>query len=556
MTRTDTAVVGTLVVLLAIVAGLIGVPALQPQPSPSAVGAVPSSSPEASATPTGPHPYREGVLGRPVSVSPLTAETQVDRDLVALVFSGLVRNGADGRVVPDLARDWSVDADGSIWTVTLRDDARWQDDTPVTAGDVVYTIHTLQDPAYAGPAASSWDGVTVRAISDKVVSFTLKTPLAGFLQALTQPIAPAHLLADVPVSRLPDDAFGQHPVGSGPFSLVDLDGAKATLVPAPASTTAGLDGVELHFYADPQRLAEDYRSGQLDGVSGLDATQAADLGTTSGSQVFRYPGSTLTAVLLNLRPTHPEFASAAVRSALLQAIDVPAIASSAYGMSAVVATDPIPPSSPLFDAKADPPVAFSKKGATAALKKADWTKKADGWYLPKAKQPLTIEIISPTAAANPGLFAAAEAVAADWTALGLTVTHSALPPGMFVSERLARGDFQVAVADLAIGLDPDLYPLLASSQTVTGGSNIIGLQDSKLDKLLEAARAPATDADHTAAYQALQTQLGKGRYLLPLVFADEVVVARDTLQGPVVRQVADPSDRFWDVLTWRLADDP
>src|SRR5690242_16125620 len=111
MTRTDTAVVGTLVLLLAIVAGLIGVPALQPQPSPSAVGAVPSSSPEASATPTGPHPYREGVLGRPVSVSPLTAETQVDRDLVALVFSGLVRNGADGRVVPDLARDWSVDAD-------------------------------------------------------------------------------------------------------------------------------------------------------------------------------------------------------------------------------------------------------------------------------------------------------------------------------------------------------------------------------------------------------------------------------------------------------------
>jgi hypothetical protein len=61
MTRTDTSVVGTLVVLLAIVAGLIGVPALQPH-QPSAVGAVPSSSPEASATPTGPHPYREGVL--------------------------------------------------------------------------------------------------------------------------------------------------------------------------------------------------------------------------------------------------------------------------------------------------------------------------------------------------------------------------------------------------------------------------------------------------------------------------------------------------------------
>ena len=61
-------------------------------------------------------------------------------------------------------------------------------------------------------------------------------------------------------------------------------------------------------------------------------------------------------------------------------------------------------------------------------------------------------------------------------------------------------------------------------------------------------------AARKAAYTALQKQLAKGRYLLPLAFPDEVVVARDTLEGPVVRQVTDASDRFWDVLTWRLAD--
>ena len=56
-----------------------------------------------------------------------------------------------------------------------------------------------------------------------------------------------------------------------------------------------------------------------------------------------------------------------------------------------------------------------------------------------------------------------------------------------------------------------------------------------------------------AAYSALQKQLAKGRYVLPLAFADESIVVRTTLTGPVVRQVADPADRFWDVLTWRLA---
>jgi ABC-type oligopeptide transport system substrate-binding subunit len=124
-----------------------------------------------------------------------------------------------------------------------------------------------------------------------------------------------------------------------------------------------------------------------------------------------------------------------------------------------------------------------------------------------------------------------------------------------VTDRLATGSFQVAVVDVTVGLDPDLYPLLASSQTLTGGSNVMGVQDPALDALLVKARAPGPDAARKTAYSNLQKQLAKGRYVLPLAFADEVVVARDRLEGPVLRQASDPSDRFWDVLTWRLAVD-
>ena len=48
---------------------------------------------------------------------------------------------------------------------------------------------------------------------------------------------------------------------------------------------------------------------------------------------------------------------------------------------------------------------------------------------------------------------------------------------------------------------------------------------------------PGTPAERYNAYSALQTQLGKGRYLLPLAFQDESVVMRDTVEGPVARQV-------------------
>ena len=68
MTRTDSFVVGTLVVMLALLAGLVGVPALSPA---AATIADPSQSP---AVDVATRPYREGVLGHPVSVSPLIGQ--------------------------------------------------------------------------------------------------------------------------------------------------------------------------------------------------------------------------------------------------------------------------------------------------------------------------------------------------------------------------------------------------------------------------------------------------------------------------------------------------
>ena len=222
-----------------------------------------------------------------------------------------------------------------------------------------------------------------------------------------------------------------------------------------------------------------------------------------------------------------------MRTALLAAIDRVQLSSDAFAAAAAVSSGPIPPASWAFDPVADPPVTFDPVAAEAALKKAGWTKASRRLASAQGqRRRLAIELVSSDEASNPAAYAAAQAVARDWSSLGLTVTHVALPPGDLVTGRLATGKFQVAVGDVTIGLDPDLYPLMASSQTLTGGSNIMGLQDPALDKLLVAARGPGTDAARLAAYSALQKALAKGRYILPLAFADESIVVRDTVEGP------------------------
>jgi peptide/nickel transport system substrate-binding protein len=574
MTRRDDVVIGSLVLLLAIVVAAValpgaGAPAASPAPS-SAVSA---------------DPYREGIVGRPTSISPLSARNQADRDLVALIFNGLVRLGPEGGFAPDLAATWTVMNDGRTWTFDLREDATWHDGTPVTADDVVFTVETLRNPAYTGPGAFSWQDVVTIAVDERTVRFELETPLAGFLFALTQPIVPAHLLSDAPIALLADDPFGHAPIGSGPFALVSLDDQRAVLAPAavvtppdpdPGAGTGGspvpsdalattaptrpstrplpsLTGIELLFFDDTAALQAAYEAGQLDAATGLGPVAARELDDSAASRLLRYPGSRLTTVIFNLRPSQPAFRGAPVRTALLQAIDRDAIVERVYRGLAARADGPIPPASWAFDVAAAAPVMPDPSAAASGLTTAGWKELDDGWALADATEPLEFELLSPDEASNATTFAVAKEIAADWRALGLFVTHVGLPAAELVGERLRTGEFSAAVIDVNIGLDPDLYPLLASTQATSRGLNLSGVQDADLDALLVAAREPGELADRRAAYAALQTFLTERQYLLPIAFRDLVIVANDRLQGPAVHQVADPGDRYWDVLTWRLA---
>ena len=132
---------------------------------------------------------------------------------------------------------------GKVWTVTLRDDARWHDGEPVTADDVVFTIQTLQDPDYTGPAASSWGEVTVAAVG-RQDGHVHARHAARWVPAGPDPAD----RAGPPAGRrarwrcLPDHPFGEQPVGAGPFELVDLTSDGATLVPATTVAAGGEPG--------------------------------------------------------------------------------------------------------------------------------------------------------------------------------------------------------------------------------------------------------------------------------------------------------------------------
>ena len=560
MTRRDALVVFLLGAVLVALVGAIGYPALLP-------AATPAPSPTAAADLV----FREGIVGQPGSVSPVGARTQADRDIVALAFRGLVRLGPGEELLPDLAERWTVTDKGRTWTFVLRSDARWQDGHPVTAADVVFTARVLRDPAIVGPQGGTWRQVTATALDDRTVRLELETPLGGFLHAALQPLLPAHLLRDIPVEALADDPFWRSPIGSGSFRLVTWDEQVALLEPVLGSSETGsgwlaslgprepgtapmplLPRVELHFYPDSAALAAAYRAGEVDAASGLAAGEAMGLLDVVGTRIIRYPGVTLTSVTLNLRPANPALADERVRRALLGAIDRDALVRQVVAGLGTRADSPVPPSSWAFDAAAAAPVAYSRPAATAALRKASWKKLAGGWAAPGATKPYVLDLITPEATSNPVARATATQVVQAWTALGFDARVSELPAAEFV-DRLQAGQFTAALVDVSIGLDPDLYPLLASTQARADGSNVSGIQDPALDAALSAARGAVAMETRKQAYARLEQLLAISQPILPLFFRDILYVASDRLAGPASRPIADPSGRYWDVLTWRAA---
>lgn len=552
MTQRDRAIVVGLSALFIALALALTIPAAVPAGGLAGLSSSPNGSAAAS---SGPPPiFREGVVGSPSSITPLTARTQADRDLSRLVFSGLVARGSDATYVPDLATAWTVDPSGRNWTFSLRPNAQWQDGQPVTADDVLFTVGLLKDPAYRGSLANSWREVSAAKIDEHTAEFSLATPIAGFLEDALVGILPEHLLASTPVTDLADSAFANDPIGSGPFRLVHWDATSADLIPAStAAQVPVLPAIELRFFSGSATLADAYRAGTLDSAVGLAPTDALATSKLAGSRLLTYPATTFTSVAINLRPGHPELAPAAVRKALLQVLDRPAMLTGVLTGTGTQADSPIPPSSWAFDPKASAPIATSSSAATAALKAAGWTKATAGWEAPKAKVPFAFDLLSPDKASNPIAWGAAELVASQWKGFGLKVTHVGLAPTDLVA-RLGAGSFVAAVVEVNIGLDPDLYPLFASSQALTGGANITGIQDSSLNGLLAAARAPGTQAARKTAYTKLQTALVANPAMLPLFFQDDLVVDDSRVVGPAIQGLADLSDRYWDVLAWRLAD--
>lgn len=167
--------------------------------------------------------YVEGLVGNPIYVNPLLAQTNdVDTDLSRLIFSSLLKYDKEEKLVPDLLESYSVAEDQTTYSLILKKSVLWQDGQPLTIDDVIFTIKAIQDPQYKSPLYLSLQGVDILRTSDQSLNLILKKPFAPFPSILTFGILPEHIWGSVPPGNFGLAEYNIKPIGSGPWQFKSL----------------------------------------------------------------------------------------------------------------------------------------------------------------------------------------------------------------------------------------------------------------------------------------------------------------------------------------------
>lgn len=132
-----------------------------------------------------------------------------ERLLFRQLYETLVRVDCRGRVRPALAASWHLDADGRTWLVTLRDNARFADGTPLTAADLRASWSEDGNRNQLHPVES------IAAVDERTVAITFRRQRedANAIQVL------AH--ADLAIAR--PVAGAEWPLGTRSARIAPLD---------------------------------------------------------------------------------------------------------------------------------------------------------------------------------------------------------------------------------------------------------------------------------------------------------------------------------------------
>ncbi|WP_299227451.1 ABC transporter substrate-binding protein [Sulfurihydrogenibium sp.] len=498
------------------------------------------------------------------TLNPVMAQETSSTAIIGMLFNGLTKTNIKTLLPePDLAEKWEVNKDGTVWIFHLRD-AKWFDGKPVSADDVVFTYNQI----YYNPniTSSAKDVLTVEGkpfkvekVDDKTVKFTLPKPFAVFLNAVSQPILPKHILEkSVKEGKFPStwtvNTDPKQIIGTGPYKLAKyVQGQYVIYERNPYYWEKDEKGQKLPYIVsiksqiikDPDVSLVKFLSGESD----IYAVRATDLSkllenAKKGDYTIYNLGATPSTLFLffNQNPKAPIekyklkwFQNTKFRQAISYAVDREGIKNIVYnGLATPIYTAVTPADRRLYDENYYPKYPYNLQKAKEILLSIGFKEGKDGYLYDNEGHKLSFTLI--TNAGNKEREAIGNILKEDLRKIGIEVNFQGLDFNNLVSKLMSNYDFEAVIIGLTGSMDPYF------SQNVWLSSGHMHMWNPKqqkpatdweaeVDRLFNLAAVELDQNKRDELYKKAFKIIGEQQPMIFIVAPQEMVAVRNKLKN-------------------------
>ena len=500
----------------------------------------------------------EGIVGEPRHINPLLAQSDADRDLVRLVYSGLLKYNEGGKLVPDMAKSYEISQDELSYTVYLKDKVLWHDGAPVTADDVVFTIQLAQNSDYGSPQRINWQGVEVERANDKTIIFKLKNKYAQFLTNLTLPIIPQHIWENVKPINFALSEINLKPIGSGPYLFKKLQkdkSGKIVLYQLEANENfynqePMIEEIEIKFYESEDILIEGYNKNEIESIGFISSKNLKNLKFKQRLTIEKITMPRYFSIFFNQNQSKI-LSDKNIRLALAYATDKQSLVEKILDNNGLVIHSPV--AGEILGINEDiKKYEYNKDTANQLLIKAGWDSKSEDGILkknsPTGEDKLIIKLTTST---WPELAEVAQLLKEQWKEVGIELQLETLPtPNL--QQVIKDRNYQMLLFGEILSLDPDPFILWHSSQKRDPGLNLALYDNKDADTLLEDARKTLNPSERIKKYQDFQKLVVEEVPALFLYSPYYLYAHTKRMDGFANKVIATPSDRFFNIENWYI----
>lgn len=492
--------------LLAALAALTVVTAIaatDQQPAPPAATAAPAPAVGGALS--------YGEYGRPTTLDPITSNDMIALRITELLFNGLVGIDKKQQIVPELAESWDASPDGLTYTFRLRKDVRWhakagEEARPFTADDVIFTYNIMMHPKTITALKVRYEFIAeAKKIDKHTVRFTLKRPIMNALPKFTFKIIPEFGPSN-PAYLSREDAFVQHPIGTGPYVYQETTANGEIVLEANPHYFKGAAKIARFVakpFADQNIMNQALTYNQIDMSVLVNPRNVPEI---QGDKRLRLqPYNALSYSFFGYNVRNPLLADSRVRKAFTLAINRNEMLSSFFNGQGTVISGPFAPGSWAYnlDVKPQP---YNPAGAELLLAQAGFKKGGDG-ILAKDGRKLALSLKVPIAQESEATKRVVLAFKNYLQRVGAQINVEFLEWESWKKAVFLEHDFDIMFASWVFDDSADISSLFHSAEIGAWRNNFGGYSNPEVDSLLVESKLTLDHEKRRTIYRKLHEML-------------------------------------------------